>query len=33
MIEIDVAPASAGEPLGRKPPAEAGTTSVRDRTT
>src|SRR5688500_4057700 len=26
--EIDVAPASAGDPLGRKPPAEAGATSI-----
>jgi len=24
--EIDVAPASAGDPLGRRPPAEAGAT-------
>jgi hypothetical protein len=31
MIEIDVAPASAGDPLGRKPPAEAGATSVGAR--
>ena len=31
MAETDVALASAGDPLGRKPPAEAGATSISAR--
>jgi hypothetical protein len=33
MIGMDVPPASAGDPLGQRPPAEAGATSACAKST